>query len=182
MTKDEIRESKAKWFQKNKVRILATRRPYIRKWQSDHRQRMAVLRRSWYERNQEKVKAARIKWQTNNWDAVVTYRKRWRDENKSHVAQIQRNRLAVYKQAVVDAYGGSCECCGETEVIFLTVEHVRKDGQTHRNVQGNFYRHLMRSGFPKDQGLSILCMNCNWAQRNGAICPHKKAVFQVIGL
>lgn len=89
----------------------------------------------------------------------------------------QRERLAIYKRAVVQAYGGCCSCCKEAEIRFLTVEHTRRDGMKHRGAGGNFYTVLVRRGFPKNEGLTILCMNCNWAERTGEPCPHKNVLL-----
>lgn len=76
---------------------------------------------------------------------------------------------------MLDAYGRKCVCCGETEEAFLTLEHVNRDGAAHRRqVQGAIYWDLKRRGWPKD-GYTVLCMNCNWARRNGDPCPHELA-------
>lgn len=123
-----------------------------------------------------------MKWLIQNPEKDAKRRREYRLKNKEKYAIQQRERLAKYKRMIVDAYGGCCSCCGEQEIEFLTVEHTNRDGKTHRLVKGNFYSYLVRSGFPKDQGLAILCMNCNWAERNGIRCPHKRTVLKVLGL
>lgn len=83
---------------------------------------------------------------------------------------INRDRDKVYQ-----AYGGyKCNCCGETEKSFLTIDHVNNDGAEHRrNEKTNYiYRWLINNNFPS--GFQILCMNCQWGKlRNEGICPHK---------
>lgn len=80
------------------------------------------------------------------------------------------------------AFGARCACCGETEKIFLTLDHIKNDGASHRiKLYGRrvgstyaLYRAIKREGFPKDR-YQILCMNCNFGkQRNGGICPHQQ--------
>jgi hypothetical protein len=83
-----------------------------------------------------------------------------------------RNKL---RSELISAYGGKCSCCGESQFLFLTLEHLNHDGQEHRKIFGNLgvYRDLKRSGYPKDK-YTVLCWNCNMATRYGAVCPHKR--------
>ncbi len=76
------------------------------------------------------------------------------------------------------AYGGyRCNCCGETERAFLSIDHVNNDGAEHRRQAGistgeQLHRWLKRNGFP--EGFQILCMNCQWGKRNNkGVCPHQ---------
>lgn len=82
------------------------------------------------------------------------------------------------KLEAFDAYGGrACVCCGESEVKFLSLDHVNNDGNVHRATtkrRGVRYPYLKKMGWPNDPPLQVLCMNCNWGKRiNGGICPHK---------
>lgn len=93
-------------------------------------------------------------------------------------AERERNRVRI---ETLDAYGGVCVCCGETEPWFLTIEHSNKDGAEQRALLGhngkgvNFYRWLRQRDYPKDMGLTVLCHNCNhtsyWRE-----CPHQSGV------
>lgn len=82
---------------------------------------------------------------------------------------------------VVAAYGGRCECCGEDEPRFLTVDHPNDDGAQHRRDTGggsHFYTWLRRQGFPPEYRL--LCFNCNIGRaRNGGVCPHERRLRAV---
>lgn len=87
------------------------------------------------------------------------------------VSKEARRRL---KQQMVDAYGGSCTCCGESDLEFLTVEHVNRDGKQHRmsfRSAQSVWADLRRRGWPKGD-YTVLCMNCNWASRFNGVCPH----------
>ena len=86
-----------------------------------------------------------------------------------------REVIIPFREAVLDHYGRRCACCGETQVVFLTVDHVNNDGAEHRKTvhASAIYRWLLRSGFPP--GFQILCFNCNCGkQRNGGTCPHQR--------
>ena len=89
-----------------------------------------------------------------------------------------RQRKAA-RQAILEAYGGKCSCCGETEPIFLAMDHVNNDGYERRKITGNsshvVYRDAMRRGFPPDY--QLLCHNCNMGKSlNAGVCPHKADV------
>ncbi len=78
------------------------------------------------------------------------------------------------KLKVYEAYGNKCACCGENRIPFLSIDHIYRDGALERKTIAagpTLYRHLERSGFPKDR-YRLLCMNCNFAQRYGEPCPH----------
>ncbi len=87
---------------------------------------------------------------------------------------LARNRV---RDIVYNTYGGYvCNCCGENERKFLSVDHINNDGAAHRREHGHttgekMHRWLIREGFP--DGFQILCMNCQWGKRNNeGVCPH----------
>jgi hypothetical protein len=90
----------------------------------------------------------------------------------------KRDRL---RDLVFAAYGGyCCVCCGETEPLFLHIDHINNDGARHRReILGgkkssgqSVYRWLRVNGFPP--GFQVLCANCNLGKhRNGGVCPHQ---------
>lgn len=111
--------------------------------------------------------------------------KQWCEEHKTpeRVALWEENRRAAkarVKDAVFGAYGGYvCNCCGETERAFLTIDHIFNDGAEWRKANlgsrlatgWQTYRWLFQHGFPA--GFQVLCMNCNFGKRiNGGTCPH----------
>ena len=86
-----------------------------------------------------------------------------------------RYRLDV-KRAAMGAYGSVCYCCGESELAFLTLDHLNDDGGgRHRERGGNqFYRWLKSHDYPQDLGLAVACFNCNSGRAaNGGVCPHQ---------
>lgn len=95
-------------------------------------------------------------------------------------------KRAADKATVITAYGGKCSCCGESEPMFLVIDHVNDDGAEHREAIGHgrttdgrrkvgsgsiIYAWLVKHCFP--DGFQLLCANCNMAKQSGG-CPHQK--------
>lgn len=87
----------------------------------------------------------------------------------------EKQRAIRTKNVVMQKYGGSCVCCGESGIAFLTIDHVLGDGNEKRKTGehaggGRFYKKLKK--LPIDPTLRILCWNCNMARRMTGVCPH----------
>lgn len=91
----------------------------------------------------------------------------------------EKQRLAhaqegTAREEAIEYYGGVCACCQEPNPVFLTFDHIGGGGSQHRKTDREYRlrpaQWLRARGYPKD--FQVLCMNCNWATRNGAICPH----------
>ncbi len=100
-------------------------------------------------------------------------RKSYYRKNRIRILAQKKESDRKAKQAVINAYGGKCECCGETIIEFLTIDHTKNDGAIHRRKIGkkNVYKDLIKRGFPKD-GYRILCFNCNITRGFYGYCPH----------
>jgi hypothetical protein len=119
-------------------------------------------------------------------------KKKWRRNNPDKAKELarrsQRVHLAKMKNTIYDHYGRVCACCGENQILFLTIGHADGSGAEHRRQllenQGRansanlragatmaVYRDIIKRGFPDN--IRIECMNCNCgAFRNGGVCPH----------
>jgi hypothetical protein len=139
-----------------------------KKTESDH---------EYYKRNARRVKEReRAKYKKNR------KKIRMRRKELSHIhlaknAERERVRYAALRKKIILAYGGKCSCCGETEPIFLELDHSDNSGAAHRKAIGRgskaCYAWLKKRGFPHE-GYQLLCANCNQGRkRNGGICPHK---------
>lgn len=113
------------------------------------------------------------------------------DQRAAHSARIQRYRKTEkgrevtraikqrmrdkLKAEMIEAYGGECACCGETEPVFLTLDHVNDDGGGRSRVNAETTRRRLRlAGWPKE-GYRLLCFNCNTGRHiNGGKCPHEE--------
>ena len=93
--------------------------------------------------------------------------------NKCENIMHKFRRMAL-KMEIIDSYGGKCECCDEKRIEFLTVEHKNGDGKEHRSKVGKtkVMQDLKRRRYPKNEGITILCLNCNWSTRLGKPCQH----------
>ena|SRR3990167_8228 len=101
--------------------------------------------------------------------------KKWHQRNRDKRLEMMKSRYEKERKVVFSKLGDACACCGETEPLFLTVDHVNNDGhiqrKDHRNQYTRIYRWLIKNNFPK--GFQLLCMNCNQGKhRNGGVCPH----------
>jgi hypothetical protein len=112
------------------------------------------------------------------------WRKEWYKRKPELQREYHRRLDRKLKEAVIAAYGGRCQCCGEDSYEFLTIDHVGGEGQAHKkSVPGRkVYRWLRNNGFPQDGRFQLLCMNCNFAKGMYGQCPHVKQQFRVIGI
>lgn len=66
-----------------------------------------------------------------------------------------------------------CVCCGESEMAFLSIDHIDGGGCEHRRqIKSNrIYNWLINNRFP--DGFQVLCFNCNFAKHVYGVCPHQ---------
>lgn len=113
----------------------------------------------------------------------AAYMKRWREQNPGYAARVQENRTAErasLRYSTLAAYGGDppvCACCKESELSFLTLDHVEGGGNAARKIEGHKggtqqYRRLRKLGWP--EGYRVLCWNCNAAFGLYGRCPHSE--------
>lgn len=109
--------------------------------------------------------------------ATAAWRKK--PENAKKIALYSVEYKEKLRKTVYDHYGNKCICCGESNYLFLTIDHINNDGGKHRlaGVYGGAttYNYIIKNNFPTD--LQILCWNCNCGrQRNKGICPHANPI------
>jgi hypothetical protein len=95
-------------------------------------------------------------------------------ENPEFFRQKARDERARYKEIVFNHYGRVCVCCGEIRELFLTIDHIKGDGNFHRkqiasNGGAALYAWLVRNRLP--EGFQTLCRNCNTAKGQLPKCP-----------
>lgn len=118
-------------------------------------------------------------WRAKNREQYREYRRKLNADSPSRpriLAERRKSSKIARERArftVLQHYGSKCNCCGETEICFLSVDHINNDGAAHRRTMNhsNQWLWLIRNDFP--EGFQILCMNCNFGKRiNGGTCPH----------
>jgi len=100
-------------------------------------------------------------------------------EFRARLRELNKWWAARRKLTALIAYGGDppkCACCGESNMGFLTIDHINDDG--HLDGRGSrtslLYSYLQRNNYPP-LPLQVLCANCNCGRAwNGGICPHKE--------
>lgn len=98
------------------------------------------------------------------------------DKNTEAMRQRRRDYLQKIRKEILSAYGGCCVCCGETEPMFMTIDHIAgyKAAPSGAPRAGQaLYQWLRYNGFPKD-GFQLLCYNCNCAKGYYGQCPHER--------
>lgn len=70
-----------------------------------------------------------------------------------------------------------CNCCGESYIEFLTINHIKGGGHKQRkilNIRSGwvFYQWLRKNNYPKNY--RVLCYNCNCAIGFFGYCPHEE--------
>lgn len=108
--------------------------------------------------------------------ARLAIQARYRRQKLQKCREAVRSWRADLRSELINGYGGKCECCGESEHTFLTIDHRLGGGNLHvRMLGGNYklYLELKKQGWPKDL-FRLLCWNCNFATRRGNSCPHQR--------
>lgn len=138
-----------------------------------------------YLETKDKIKAQVSIWRKNNKEKVNAYRKVYVAKYPEKIKEKGRRNSKVkrkrQREKILNAYGGTCVCCGETEAKFLAVDHIFSDGKEHRKEIGDFYGWLIQNNFPKDR-FQLLCHNCNLAKEFYGECPHATKHREVLEL
>lgn len=124
----------------------------------------------WKKQDKEQRRANERKRYRRLQEAGQTWRQRHIEEDNAQ----RRQYRAGLRQDAFAAYGGSvCACCGETEDVFLTIDHINVGGAQHRKkINRDIWGWLKQNGYPP--GFQILCFNCNYAKHALGVCPHQK--------
>ena len=143
---------------------IETRRQKDREKYKRNRGEVLAARRAYYAANRERIRAERSRKRT--------------PEQRQRATERMKLLYAELRTEMIEAYGGQCKCCGESEATFLELDHIHSDGSAHRRKIGrgshNTYRWAKKHGWPKDV-FRLLCANCNQGrQRNGGVCPHEQ--------
>jgi len=119
--------------------------------------------RQWRAKNPDKYNEKSRNYQRRRW-------KNYPEETKRK----QREYRAKVRERALLAYGGKCTCCGESNLHFLTFDHINGGGVKERKLTGmtgsTFYLSLLKN---HRDDIQVLCFNCNCARYFYGECPHK---------
>jgi hypothetical protein len=138
-------------------------------WRKNHREKS---KQYYIKRKEEFIHKYGVEeWKKKGREISANYRKNHREELDKIEKKITED--------VISHYGGKCACCGETQLEFLTIDHINGGGSKEReklHLKGiGFYYWLRKNNYP--DGLQILCFNCNCGKmRNRGVCPHRKVL------
>lgn len=132
--------------------------------EKEHRR---IYQKAYYQRTREK----RLAYQNSRdygpqRQKILTYHRKHNRERYQENAEI-----------VLNHYGRTCVCCGESIRMFLTIDHINNDGNKERQqtktAQYDLLAKLIRDGCAPTNR-QVLCRNCNWGKHcNNGICPHQ---------
>lgn len=133
----------------------------------------------WQESNRERLRAWRENYYQANRSKQIKMAKKWNKANPERKKVSTNKHYQRLKDASIAAYGGAeCACCGESEPMFMSIDHVNNDGHIYSKKLGKphaglfLYRWLKNNHYPP--GFQVLCFSCNQGKHlNRGICPHQ---------
>lgn len=106
--------------------------------------------RSEKEKEQNRIRA-RNNYQADPEAARIKSKQYRLDNPEKYHAWAKRSKEKL-KNEVFEIYGNKCSCCGETERLFLTIDHVNGGGNAHRRKVGGtneaVYRDIRKKRSP----------------------------------
>lgn len=123
-------------------------------------------------------------------ERILEANRRWRAKPGNEEKKIASTKawcIRLKFEAMLVYGEGRCACCGESNLAFLTLDHVDNDGAEHRRLLNvgrdrkvglggsHLYLCLKKAGWPNTPRLAVMCWNCNAGRRcNGGVCPHEE--------
>lgn len=163
--KKRLKENRKKWVNNNPN--------YRKKWYEENKERIKVKNKE----NYLKIKKVKKKWYEENKIKISKNRKEYRDKNKEKL-KLKRIQKKIKVYNYYSNYDIKCNCCGEGQLEFLSIDHINNDGATYRGKRGtkggsSILNWIIKNDFPP--GFQILCMNCNFAKGKNEdhLCPHQ---------
>jgi hypothetical protein len=131
------------------------------------------------ENNKEKIKKYQKEYRENNKIKIKEDKRRYQ-ESESYKKYQKGFRKKLKTEALTLLGGCKCVICGETNLDYLTIDHI--DGTGHLDNKNGFfgnilYGALINGSYPKERisNLRVLCFNHNCSlQRNYLDLPYEK--------
>jgi GNAT superfamily N-acetyltransferase len=98
-----------------------------------------------------------------------------KSHSKNFCLQCNREKQARIRSKCYEFLGGKCICCGESDFLKLTVDHIHNDGKQRRDIEKtgvNICRKILNKQITDIQ---LLCWNCNFSKHLGnGVCWHQR--------
>jgi len=172
MNREQKRVYDIIYYQKHKSKKKEADRIRNQKNKAKNAERMRIYRA----KHREACRLTVRKSYQKNIELRRSYDKKRYLENPELRKGYETSRRLREKYEALMAYGGVfCKCCGESDISVLTLDHIRGDGDKHRQeikkLGSKFYRWLAKNNYPKEPELQVLCMNCNFAKKKSLELP-----------
>jgi hypothetical protein len=131
--------------------------------------------KQYYQEHKDNILERAKKYHHSTPDKQRERSKKWHDTHRELANLRSKQSNQKVRKQVIDHYGGKCECCGETHIEFLAIDHINGNGRKHRLSipSGHLARWLRDNNYP--EGFRILCHNCNQSLGHYGYCPHKSS-------
>jgi hypothetical protein len=157
------------------------RKEWTKDWHRKHPEKRKEYSTRYKQKNANKVSSYMSNYRKLHLDSLKVYNAKYHNDHRDALLAKSKLHGQNQRRLVLEHYGEGiieCACCGESNIKFLTLDHVNNDGYLHRKqlkLTGHkILRWIIKNEFPK--GFQVLCMNCNFGKRmNNGICPHKEA-------
>lgn len=161
-TVEELKAYKAKYYQEHKE-VWA-------KSEAKDPERAKARKKRYVEQNPEKRRESILKYDSTHKEEAKSYYM----ANQDHIKSRVKANAIRHRENFLLMYGNACECCGETQKEFLTIDHIHgQKGNSVKDRGTDAYRKATESYRP--DLYRVFCMNCNFATRfDGSVCPHQQ--------
>ena len=154
---------------------------WAREYWGKNKERRKEIKKKHTNTHKEEIKKKNHERYARDRDKCLARTKEWAKNNPERRRLLGRLCAARRRMRILQHYSQnipSCACCGETQLEFLTIDHINNDGAEHRRkISGggkgaHSYAWIVRNNFPP--GFQVLCWNCNCSKGFYGECPHKR--------
>jgi hypothetical protein len=151
--KEKISEYTKEWRNENKEHVKEYKRNQMRERRShpEQREKDAAYSKRRYSEKSEVLREERRKYYRAHREKSIDGVKNYNDNLRLEVIYFYSNGEMT------------CDCCGNTHLEFLEIDHINNDGSEHRKkigVGGSvLVRWIIKNNYP--DGFQVICRNCN---------------------
>lgn len=146
-----------------------------REYSSNYRKAHAEELKAWRKSHAKELYELNRQWRLKNPELAKQRDKEYHLKSKEKRKIRDARKTRMLKETVIQHYGSKCDCCGESRLEFLCIDHINGGGNEHRKklkrYGSAFYDWLIKNDFP--MGFRVLCHNCNMSIALYGYCPHK---------